>query len=186
MAQVQQTTTAWTIDEHPNPDKVYDWVRDNWHDLYGWGDENRESLEEFCKAFSLYDLDWEVSLCGPSHAKAKLPHTFASGELDEDVMLAEISGARLVLHLYENYAHLLDGDCPFTGYCFDESLLDPIREYLKGGDDATTFQTLIDRCLDAWASAYVADWEYQYTDEGIRDHLECNEYYFTEEGKFLC
>lgn len=29
----QETIQLYTIDEHPNPEAVFDWVRDNWHHL---------------------------------------------------------------------------------------------------------------------------------------------------------
>jgi len=177
---------TWTIDVHPEPERCLDWMRDNVHDLYFWGDENRDSLNAFCAHFGLVSLDWEVGFCRPSYASAKTA----------DADIANLAGVRLwkylqnsgLLRHYSQYnrfrnerVELLAGDCPFTGYYMDESLLDPVREFMAR-PDSRTFQDLMDDCLGSWVSAFVADWEYAYSDDGLREVAECNEMEFTENG----
>jgi len=183
---VEQHET-WTIDCHPNPDACFDWMRENWHDLYSWDGENVDSLRGFCEHFGLTDPDWEINLCGPSHAHARVA----------DYDIAELSGVRLWKYLqnsgrlryYNKFrkesGDLLAGDCPFTGYYTDEDILDPLREFIAR-PDSRTFQDLIDDCLASWASAFVRDWEDCYSDEGLREMAEANEYEFLESGEFYC
>lgn len=153
-------------------------------DLYGWHHENIQSLKGFVDHFNLSSLDWEISLCSYSNASASVN--------DED--LANLQGIRLwkwlhncgILRYYNKHTKrhedLLSGDCPFTGYCFDENLLDAIREFVKKPEEGTTYQELINDCLSNWVKAYVTDWEYAYSDEGIKETIEANEYEFNEDG----
>lgn len=180
----QHIITTYTIDEHPNPDACIEYVRENWHDLYSWQQENADSLIAFASQFSLSAPYWEVGLWG---------HSYATASVHED--LAEMSGVRLWKYLHNSglltftsprsgeRAPLLDLPCPFTGYSMDNFLLDPIREFLVQ-PDSRTFQELIDECLAVWVSEYIKDWEYAYSDDAIREHLEANEYQFTETGEF--
>jgi len=181
---------TWTIESHPNPEKVFECIRSNWHDLYGWQSENRASIQAFADHFNLSGLDWQVSTCSYSYAKAEVKDD-GYGETP----LGQMSGVRLWKYLNNSglltYRHdgklrdLLDGQCPFTGYCFDEWLLDPIREFITR-PDGRTFQDIVNDCLSAWVTAYVSDWEYAYTDEALRDLCEYNAYEFTEDGEFYC
>lgn len=155
-------------------EKAREWWR-NFPDLYGWGAENVDSLKAFAEYFGLSKLDWSVGpFCGNDYATAKVH--------DE---LAEIKGVRLFKYLHNNYPldTLLSGNCPFTGYCFDENLLDPIRKFMSRPSLATTFQELIDDCLHEWVKAFVADWEHAYSDESVDETLVANEYWFDERGK---
>jgi len=40
---------SYTIEEHPNPDKVYQWIREHWYDL---NDSSRDELIESLEAFA--------------------------------------------------------------------------------------------------------------------------------------
>ena len=164
---------TYTIDDHPNKEAVYDWVRDNWHDLYGWHDENRESIEAFAASFGA-SVKFEYGFSSYSYADF-------SG-IDDDIL--SLSGVRLWKWLNNNgHFDKLDGSCPFTGYYMDETLLDPIRQF-KAKPDKRDLEDLLSDCGGAWVKACLKDWEYAYTDEAIHEHLEANEYEFTESGAF--
>ena len=169
-------TTGYTIADHPNPELVYDWMRGNWHDLYSWQGENIDSLKGFCDEFNLSGMDYAVSTCSYSYATANIQ--------DEDI--AALSGVRLFKYIQNNHNldKLLSGNCPFTGYCFDENLLDNIRSFIQS-PDKRNFQELINDCLHDWVKTYIADWEYTYTDEALQETCERNEYYFDENGNFV-
>jgi hypothetical protein len=172
------TITTYLFDELSDQAKesAIEYVRANFHDLYSWHDDNVNSLKAFGNHFSLSDPDWEVSTCSYSHASASV-----SDDLEE------LKGVRLWKYLNNSGLlsdDLLSGNCPFTGFCMDESLLDPIRAFMEKPDQSLNYQELIDTCLAAWVSAYVADWEYTYTDEAIKETIEANEYEFTENGNF--
>jgi hypothetical protein len=143
-------------------------------DHYPWHDENTSSLHGFCDEFNLSRLSYEYSTHRPS---------FANAEID-DVTIAELSGIRLFKYLTNNYdlKTLLSGNCPFTGYYLDESLVDPIRKFMKK-PDSRSFQDLIDDCLTQWATDVVKDIEHYYSEESAIESIIANEYEFTENGR---
>lgn len=191
-----QTIYTYTIDEHPDKDACFNWIRENWHDLYGWQDENADSLKAFCDHFDVSLKDWEVSLCGHSYAYID------ATEWNTENSGTELSGVRLWKYLQNNgyltiankwhpkysergpVVSLLDGNCPFTGMCYDEVLLDPIREFMAHPVAGVTMQDLVNDAAAAWVKSYIADWEYAYSDEGLLDMCQANEYQFTESGAF--
>jgi hypothetical protein len=65
--------------------------------------------------------------------------------------------------------------------CYDETLLDPMREFIDK-PDALTWQELADDCVRSLIDALHADGEYQYTDEALRESCEANAYEFYENG----
>jgi len=170
----QHIVITWDISDHPNKEAVVEYVRGNWHDLYSWGDENTDSLKHFCDHFNLTGTDYSISLGSHSYARATIQ--------DDDI--AALSGVRLWKYLHNNnLVDLLKGECLMTGYCFDETLLDAIRKFMRAPIDID-FQELMSTCLEDWVQAYIKDWEYTYTREAILEHLEANEYQFLENGHF--
>ena len=71
--------------------------------------------------------------------------------------------------------------CPFTGVCFDETLLDPIRAFLKK-PRFITFADLMTECLDAFVKDCVSDMEYQESFEAFKETSEANEWRYDREG----
>lgn len=138
------TTTVYTIDEHPNPEKCYEWIRENWHDL------NDPSRDEFIG--SLNALQKEIG-----------------GELDYSISTVPCRGEYISLKGYDKEAmrKLVASDCPLTGVCWDHDIIEAIQE----GSLQSALKSLHE------------DTEHLYSDEGLRDFLEANEYEFTEEGE---
>lgn len=107
---------------------------------------------------------------------------------DDDI--ANLSGARLVAYLVNNYLgqknkykhSLLDGECFFTGFCGDEDLIDPIREFMLKPTEKTSFADLLSACLESWLVAVRRDYESQQEDEYIAEYLTANEYEYLENG----
>lgn len=70
--------------------------------------------------------------------------------------------------------------CPFTGYCADDDFLDSLLKDVKEGTDlktafeglATEYQRILNDEID-----------YQNSEEYIIEHMEINEYEFTEDGE---
>ena len=61
MSSKQITKTVYTIDSHPNKQKVFEWVRNNWHDLNQYDvDDLIESLEKMAQAMGA-SLDYSIS-----------------------------------------------------------------------------------------------------------------------------
>lgn len=171
-------------------EKARDWYRSG--DTYAWQEENRASLDAFCAVFPVQVRDWSYDAYD-----FDIRHSVTC---DEEV--AELTGPRLVAYLANNFGHVfserktyrvrdrvrksramqVSTDCPFTGYCMDESLLDPLRAFLKK-PGLTTFGDMLTDCLDAWGKACRDDCAWQATDENVDESIRANEYEFTEEGE---
>jgi len=135
---------VYQIQEHPNPSKVFDWIRDNWHDL------NNHSRDEFI--LSLQALADKIC-----------------GKLDYCLSVVPDRGEYLRIDDYDSdaLAELDAGKCPLTGVCWD---VDIIEAFQKGNPQSAL-------------KALHKDTEYLYSDEGLKEFCEANDYYFTESGK---
>lgn len=138
-----------------------------------WASDWLASLAGFCERFPIEAKDWQISTYYPSHVTGEY-----SGDHDSNV-----TGERL-LDRVKSCGAMLDGNCPFTGYCGDENLLDPLRAYLKAPDDST-LESLLQACLDSWLAGYIADLEHWESFEGIRDDINANDYEFYGNGDMV-
>ena len=158
--------------------KARHWYR-SCEDCYCWGDESVASLKAFADWFGVKIRDY--SLGGSDNW-----NNHVKWELDRFDQWFELEDVRLWKYLNNNPHHLpkLDGSCPFTGYCMDETLLDPIREFMKRPtiNECMTIEKLIGEGIDKFVSAYCADVDYSYSDEAVAENIELNEYEFTKEG----
>lgn len=147
------TFKTYTIDEHPHPEKVYDWVRDHWHDL-GEHDvqEAVASLEAYCKEVDA-TLDYGISIV-PDRGE-----------------FVEITGADPELVEYV-FVKSSDGDCPLTGVFYDDVIIEASANGL-------------DQIGPAILKALHAEGEHIYSDEGIHDLCEANDYEFKTNGEFF-
>ena len=167
---------SYTIEDHPNPDLVYDWIRSNWDDLGQHSvDGCMDSLKGFCTAFGLDLNNWAISLV-PDYGE------FVDIGISSD--LEELADIRLYKYIVNNYDEYLKGDCPFTGVCYDENLLDPIRDFLKKPtvSQGYTWQDLVNDCANSLLECLHREGEYIYSDEGLKDMCEANDYEFAENG----
>ncbi len=167
------TITTYYIDEHPDQDAVYQFIRENWHGLgQHYIDEAIESLEA-CSNYFNADLDYSIGIF-PDRGE------FISLKLDNDA-IANLSGNRLRTYLVNNYPDINES-CLFTGVCYDEALLDPFRDFIKKPND----QTLQDLLNDAGHSLLKdihSEGEYIYSDEGLKELCQINDYEFLETGE---
>jgi len=142
-----ETIKIYTIDEHPNKDKCYDWIRDNWHDL------NQHSVEEVIE--SLKALEKEIG-----------------GSIDYSI--SQVPDRGEYIRLTGNYnrealCRLSAEDLPLTGTWSDYDVIVGMRT-----EDPEKVLT-----------ALHADTEHQYSDEGLFEMCEANEYEFYENGKVV-
>lgn len=72
-------------------------------------------------------------------------------------------------------------DCPFTGVCYDYSILQPIRDFIKK-PDGRTFADLMQDCFDSLFSDAQSEWEASYENENVDEAIVANEYEFTADG----
>lgn len=75
-------------------------------------------------------------------------------------------------------------NCPLTGYCIDNSLLDPIWQFMEKPDNRT-FKDLLDDCFDTWVKDCAEDAEYSSSMEMFIEDCETNEWSFDEKGRML-
>ena len=136
-------TNVYTIDEHPNKEKCFDWIRNNWHDLnYHVREEIIDSLKALQEIIG-GDFDYSIS---------------AVPDRGEYI--------RFKGYDHEELCRISAGDYPLTGVCWDMDVITGLRE---GNPE---------KVLESFHS----DTEYVYSDEGLLEMCEANEYEFDEEG----
>ena len=98
-------TKVYTIEEHPNKEKCFDWIRNNWYDL------NQHTVDDVIK--SLKSLQEKIG--GElDYAIADLP------DRDEHITFKDYD--------HEELCRLSAEDCPLTGLCWDIDLIVGLRE----------------------------------------------------------
>lgn len=150
--------------------RVIDRWRDN--DTFYWGDEWRDSLNAFEKVAPIKVRDWSVGY----------PGTYVTFDIDEDV--ADLSGDEAHQYLVANgwEQTTRNQDCPFTGYCGDETLLDAIRAGIANPASISSLRDLFQEALNDWAKAFEADYDYWASEEAIREDIDANDFEFHADG----
>lgn len=140
---------------------------------YPWTDENLDSAKAFAEWFGLSILDYNLGSCN-SFVKFKFKDPYSR--------CAELRGVRLWKYL-QNQVMLpdLSGACPFTGYCFDEVLLDELRKFLERPYDCFGAE-LMRYCFDSFAQAYSNDVDHFFSSAAIAEQLTETEAEFTADG----
>lgn len=99
------TTKVYTIDEHPDKEKCFNWIKDNWHDL------NQHSVEELIESI-------------------KKLSAVIGGAFDYGISAVPDRGEHITFSGYdhEELCRLSADDCPLTGVCWDIDLIKGLRE----------------------------------------------------------
>jgi len=139
-------TKIYTIEEHPNKEKCFEWIRDNWHDL------NQHSVDELIKSINV--LSSKIG-----------------GKFDYSISQVPDRGEHITFTNYsqEDLCRLSADDCPLTGVCWDIDLIVGLRE----GNTNKVLDSLH------------GDTEYIYSDKGLLELCNANEYEFDENGKCI-
>lgn len=172
-------------------EKAREWYRDGLE--YPWFQELADSLKGFEKSLPIEIKDYSYGL--------EANRSYINYEITDD-NIQDLKGLRLRRWLINNFWNALEKgefqstghksryskmtkkvSCPFTGFCMDENLLDPIRDFINRPNDKETFESLIDECFESFINAISKDIEYYYTDESVDENILANEYEFTENGK---
>lgn len=160
-----------------------------------------QSLTKFAEEFNIKIRDY--SLGYNSNIDARLGHI-------DDVILG-LKGSRLVAFINNNFSHILyerkgygsyekklngkydykrrsrinviNTCCPFTGVCFDEDILTPIRAFMQCPGKHDTYEQLLQDCISSCEQSADKAVEYENSFEYIKDTIEANDYDFTIEGK---
>lgn len=136
---------------------------------------------------------------------------FTNMEFYGDIWIEDLKGLRLRTYILNNFGEILykprfiytgiigqpgiqtgyskiqkDNTCVLTGACWDDSLLEPIYEFIEKYDDRrygdTTFDDLIRGCGENLLYTYNREVEYRQSDEYIRETLTESDYEFLEDG----
>lgn len=83
---------------------------------------------------------------------------------------------------------MFDNSCTLTGVCYDQSILQPIYDFLQytGKPDYYSymdFETLMDECFASLEKDVEDEENAQYEDDAIIDTIQANDYEFTKDGK---
>jgi len=73
--------------------------------------------------------------------------------------------------------------CVLTGVCYDDSILQPIYDFLNKPSDRIDFEDLIDDCIQSLCSAVQDEYEWRMSDEEVDESIRANEYDFTVDGQ---
>ena len=134
-----RTVNTYTIEDHPQPEKVYEWIRENWHDLAEHHvSELIDSLKAFTQEFNL-ELDYSISA---------VPDRGEYIRLTGQVSMQQVS-------------EMLDTEKYLTGVCYDMAILAAIdtqqslniaSDLLKTIHDETEYlysrESLLEHCED--------------------------------------
>ena len=183
------------------------------NDNFFWQSDWQASLDKFCEAFPVKWKECDVYrginysvTCDDNIAELKgirlmkyiynnFEHILFKGkylkgfcyenekDIKEHVRLKtkKLSNGRYFQSYYSKIEK--DNSCVLTGFCGDNDILSPIYEFLKNPKESVTFADVLSDCLETWLKGVRNDYESQQSDEYISDHLEANDYDFTEDGK---
>lgn len=142
---------------------------------YSWDGEMRDSLEAFFKLFGVKCRGWEMVYSG-GRSDVRLSVPYDAEELKGDALREWVK---------DYVGETLFESCPLTGVCFDETLLEPIRKFVKGTAGEETLKELMEDGFYSLSKEVAEDYEYQAYGEGARESLVVNEYEFTEKGGMI-
>lgn len=139
---------------------------------YSWGDDAIKSLEALAEHFDSKLVDYSIDWFNSSPSYVEFESVAHTEEHLEDLIskLGSVNpktGKGM-------------GDCVLTGYCADEDAIDGLREAFNNGERVTT--NLLQAAFKTWLEACQRDCEYQYSDEGLSEMAEANDWEFLENG----
>jgi len=167
-----------------------------------WADDAYDSLRKFCEWFDIEVREHPHSWTG----EVWLQNYDLESWLESNKLYG-LQGERLRRWIDARYGSVLrepkvygdkygkgakrtsrimtrETDCPFTGYCMDYTLIEPVRNYItKGVPKNWTYVDVMDECISAFNRAITSEYEYWLSDEAIIEDFEANDALFTENGR---
>src|SRR5699024_716261 len=196
------------LSEEARDEAYYNWQL---HSDYPWGQVNEESLSAFIDVFPISVNDWQYDqftghisfdfesdedieeLSGIRLMKYIYNNYWSNitsgrfyslwSKKDKNPYYTE-NGHAPWGKLKTRYSKIMVSmdNCPFTGYHIDGALLQPIFKFMDNPCEYTTFNDLMDECLNNWVSDCVKDYEYCSSMEYFEDYCEANNMEFDEYG----
>jgi hypothetical protein len=181
-----QTKTIITYSFDELDQEIQEKIAETWraNDSFFWADEWLDSLKGFAEYFGININDWIIDLYGRSYVYFDFngDDELKFTDFPSSLARSEISGFRLYKMLLNRYSADSMKDCCFTGYCGDEVLMKPIREFIKKPSKNIDFYYLIECCFDEWIKVFEKDIEHWESFDCIKEDILLNEYQFTESG----
>lgn len=153
-------------------DRALEVFRESTMEFLPWFENWVDTFKAFIRYFDVSCSNWSIDPFGQCDFKIKY-----------DGSEYELKGVRLWKWLQKNYP--LPKDCGLTGFCGDEDILKPMRDFYSRPTKDTTLEDLIEDCLDSFVTAMQKDMEYQISDECLIESIQINEYKFDKQGKML-
>lgn len=177
--------------------------------------EYRATLEKFEKLFGI-DVSYEVDYCGERHCIKS--DFYPIGEYCNEISAKELYGKyvlRVLNQIYDDifpkkrfwgkfkwdengksltktrYSKILrnyDG-CPLTGVCYDVTILEPIKNFLRKPDVKISLWDLVEECLDKFFEEWYKEYEYccdndEFIEEELRERWFEDDLFFEDGRKF--
>jgi len=157
----------------PENKNVLDNIVKNWDDdyFYIW-DESHNSVKSFHNYFGF---------------SSEGHRSWLDFNLNCDDEVEELKGESLKKYLEENFnVSTIFSCCPFTGVCYDETLLTPFRDFLLKQNDFenTNLKDLFNNAFYSLTECIYDEIDYRNSEESILETIESNGYEFYENGKF--
>lgn len=160
-----KTIELYQIDEHPEPEKVYSWIKANWHDL------NQHDLEEMIDTLKAIakELGGEIDYC--------------ICQVEDRAEFINFKNCHLEID-HARYKELIEKseNCAFTGGnndCVLKIVADACGSMSSDSDKRVFLKELGQRALQLVHDQT----EYVYSDEGLKELCQLNEYYFQITGE---
>jgi hypothetical protein len=205
------TTTAYQLSELSEEAKqtaIREYRGEGVDTSHNWN-EARESVKEFCDLFNVSDgrnswLDIICSSFGEASNRNELTgqrlrtyllNNFPSAFYERKYHKSHHSEEKPAPHRMRSIKPWSKGGywvtlrsnfetescCPFTGVCYDEYLLQPLKDFVKKPDNRN-FEDLMTEAGESLCKSLESGDEYQNSDEAIIERMEANDYEFTEDG----
>lgn len=211
MRTITTTIQAFTFDELSEQAKqnALDELRDQEPTSFHY-DEAKKSVDEFCARFNFrtgnrswldlggHSFDDDILNLSGIRLRTCLLNNFDDVLFERKYRKSYSSDTRPTFHPMRHAKQSKDGKfwvtirsnfktdscCPLTGVCYDEDLLQPIREFIKK-PDSRNIEDLISEGLETLRNSLEREDEYMKTDEYLIERIEANEYEFTEDGELI-
>lgn len=100
------------------------------------------------------------------------------------IELATAFGHKLEVYVtHESHIFGAYQECPLTGMDMDYAIMQPMLDFMARPNKDWTWEDLVDECMDNFVSAWVADMEYQSSDEYISDYLTDSDDLYDKDGE---
>lgn len=194
MKTITTTTNYYTIEElkEVNP-QGYENAYDNYveHESkygYAWYNEAIASVETFLELFECKLINMTFGSVYQDDYKYANNCLWLFNDKEEEhqyLDLYEIKGDLLKSYLQNAHGNTIENydECQLTGYCLDYTLLEPLHDYLNGGEhQECSLQDLIEMGLSNALNEIDGNYEYQLSYEAFEENSMANDYYYDIDG----